>query len=221
MLSYKEELKDWYPQLSERVDLVKLAKQLTIVYSAYQVYPAPENIFRIFKELAPRDVRVIITGLDPYHDGKASGIAFGVTGDILSPTLKVIETEVETSVYPLEFKPFDYSLMNWVRQGVFLYNTALTVREGMPSSHITMWEDFTKGVFSILNEIPGLIWVLWGNEAKKLKKYINPQLHHIIEGVHPSAECYKRMAGFYECDHFNLINEIIIGQNGEEYKIKW
>jgi uracil DNA glycosylase len=63
--------------------------------------------------------------------------------------------------------------------------------------------------------------VLWGNEAKKFKKYISLDFHHVIEGTHPSAECYKKAAGFYDCDHFNMINEIIEGQNGKEFRIKW
>lgn len=231
------ELGSWYEPLRDRVDLDKLVKAISLEYHKKQVYPKPKNIFRMFKLLAPRDVRVIILGQSPYHDGTATGVAFGVENDgvsngvfdgipdgvknIIPPTLNIIKAEVENSVYPLEPKEFDYTLMNWVKQGVFLYNTSLTVVEGMPNSHEDIWMDFTKGVMEILNEMPGLIWCLWGNEAKKCKNYINPTFHHILEAAHPSTECYKKAAGFYDCDHFNLVNEIIIGQNGREFEIKW
>lgn len=247
-MQYRDVLGDWYPLLSERVDLVKLSKQLGNAYLSHQVYPKPENIFRIFKLLSPKDVRVVIVGQSPYHNGVASGIAFGVENDVVTdaisdgvsdavkndgasvgaidgakipPTLNIIKAEVENTVYPLEPREFDYTLMKWVNQGVFMYNTSLTVIEGMPNSHDNIWMDFTKGVMEILNETPGLIWCLWGNDAKKCKNYINPMFHHILEAAHPSAECYKKAAGFYDCDHFNLVNEIIIGQNGREFEINW
>lgn len=215
------ELGSWYEPLRNRVDLDKLVKAISLEYHNKQVYPKPENIFRIFKLLAPRDIRVIILGQSPYHDGTATGISFASESDNIPPTLKIIKAEVENTVYPLEPREFDYTLMKWVNQGVFMYNTSLTVVQGIPNSHENIWMDFTKGVMEILNEMPGLIWCLWGNEAKKTKKYINPTFHHILEAAHPSAECYKKAAGFYDCDHFNLINEIIIGQNGREFEIKW
>ena len=73
----------------------------------------------------------------------------------------------------------------------------------------------------VLADYPGLIYVLCGNEAKKLEKHINPKFNHILTASHPASEAYRKNAGFYGCNHFNLINEIIKEQNGEEFKIKW
>ena len=220
-MKFSEELEDWFPLLKDKVDFYELGKQLSKAQTAHKIYPEPTSIFRIFKELNPYDVRVVLTGLDPYPNGQAIGVAFGVESEPIPASLRIIKTEMESSVYNSQIANFDYSLMNWVRQGVFLYNTALTVEEGKPTSHLKMWEPFTKAVFEVLRERTGLIYVLWGNEAKKLEKMINPKFNHILTAAHPASEAYRKNAGFYGCNHFNLINDIIKEQNGEEFKIKW
>ena len=220
-MTLQEVLADWYSLLRDRVDLKLLSLQVGKAYSAHKIYPSSDRVFRIFKELNPSSCRVILTGLDPYHNGQASGIAFGVETKPIPASLRIIKSEMETSVYNTDAINFDYTLESWVKQGVFLYNTALTVVEGEPNSHSKIWEPFTKAVFEVLADYSGLIYVLWGNEAKKLEKYINPKFNHILTAAHPASESYRKNAGFYGCNHFNLINDIIKEQNGEEFKIKW
>jgi uracil-DNA glycosylase len=220
-MRFSEELGSWFPLLKDKVDFGELGKQLSSAEIAHQIYPEPQNIFRIFKELNPYNVRVILAGLDPYHNGQAIGVAFGVNSEPIPASLRIIKAELESSISDLQIANFDYSLMNWVRQGVFLYNTALTVEEGKPTSHLKMWEPFTKAVFEVLRERTGLIYVLWGNEAKKLEPLINTNFNHILTASHPASEAYRKNSGFYGCNHFNLINKIIEEQNGIEFKITW
>ena len=220
-ISLSEELGAWYPLLKDKVDFKSISLQLGKQVLAHKVYPEATNIFRIFKELKPSDCRVILVGLDPYHNGQATGIAFGVESEPIPASLRIIKAEVDDTVYNSQIANFDYSLLNWVRQGVFLFNTALTVVEGTPNSHSKIWEPFTKAVFEVLNDYTGLIYVLWGNEAKKLEKYINTKFNHVLTAAHPAAEAYRKNSGFYECNHFNLINDIITEQNGDEFKINW
>lgn len=216
-----DELGEWYPLLKDKVDFKAISLQLGKEVLAHKVYPEATSIFRIFKELKPSDCRVILVGLDPYSNTQSTGIAFGVESKPIPASLRIIKSEMETSVYNGDALNFDYTLESWVKQGVFLYNTALTVVEGEPNSHSKIWEPFTKAVFEVLADYSGLIYVLWGNEAKKLEKYINPKFNHILTAAHPASEAYRKNAGFYGCNHFNLINDIIKEQNGEEFKIKW
>jgi uracil-DNA glycosylase len=220
-MTFKEELGDWFYLLKDKVNLNEISNLLGKEYLSRKVYPTPENVFKVFKILPYNDIKVIILGLDPYHNGQATGIAFGVDSKPIPASLRIIKSEMETSVYNTEAHNFDYSLELWVKQGVFLLNTALTVVEGNPTTHCNIWRPFTTAVFEVLNEIPGKIFVLWGNEAKKYQQLINPKFHHVLMASHPAAEAYRKHAGFYGCNHFNVINEIIEEQNGKEARLKW
>lgn len=37
-------------------------------------YPEPVNMFKAFKECPYEDLKVVILGQDPYHDGSATGL---------------------------------------------------------------------------------------------------------------------------------------------------
>ena len=215
-----DELGEWYPLLKDKVDFKAISLQLGKEVLAHKVYPEATSIFRIFKELKPSDCRVILVGNEPYNDGQATGIAFGVESEPIPASLRIIKNEMEVTVYDSRIANFDYSLMNWVKQGVFLFNTTLTVVES-PKSHSKIWEPFTKAVFEVLSNYTGLIYVLWGNEAKKLEKLINVRFNHVLTAAHPASEAYRKGSGFFGCDHFNLINDIIEDQNGKEFKITW
>lgn len=71
------------------------------------------------------------------------GYAFSLFSYIttINPSLKNIFTVVKDSGYK-ERKNGD--LTDWVNQGVFLLNVALTVEEGDAGSHISFWYKFTK-----------------------------------------------------------------------------
>ncbi len=64
---------------------------------------------------------------------------------------------------------------------------ALTTKLGQANAHKDIWHDYTSGVIKkITKEFP-LVFLLFGGEAKKVKKYITePQKHIIIETHHPS-----------------------------------
>ena len=112
-------------------------------------------------------------------------------------------------------------LEKWARQGILLLNTALTVVAGNANSHSKIgWEIFTDNVIKYLNdrEEP-LIFILWGNNAKRKKNLINTQKHYILEGVHPSPLSANR--GFFGCNHFIRANEILreLGEKEIDWKI--
>ena len=67
-----------------------------------------------------------------------------------------------------------------------------------------------------------IIYLLWGKHAQSYKSLIN-EGNYILEASHPVNEIYKgrRKGGFLGCDHFNIANEIIKKQHGEDEQIQW
>ena len=101
-------------------------------------------------------------------------------------------------------------LMPWAEQGVLLLNAVLTVREGQAGSRANKgWEEFTDNVIKALNkrEDP-VVFLLWGNYARKKAEFIDKRRHFVLEAAHPSPLSASR--GFMGCGHFKQANEILI-----------
>ncbi len=178
-------------------------------YEENIVYPIKEEIYTAFKLTAYEDVKVVILGQDPYHgEGQAHGLAFSVKKGVkIPPSLRNIYKEILTEE---EGNVFNHGcLTSWAEQGVFLLNTALTVRESQANSHSKIgWSIFTDAVIKKLNErSEPIIFILWGNNAKGKKKLIDLDKHYVLEGVHPSPLSANR--GFFGCGHFRKTNEIL------------
>lgn len=175
----------------------------------YSLQPPLENIYKAF-ELCPLDkMKVIILGQDPYPTkGAAMGVAFGTNGRI-QPSLRNIFTLLEKDGYKANGSSGD--LGKWCNQGVFLLNTALTVREGNAGSHLAKkesgpWETFTRQLLRYLNEkIEKLVVILWGNHAKEYKKYFSEK-HFIIQSSHPASSCYGGSSDFFDSMCFSKAN---------------
>lgn len=202
------------------------------------IYPIQENCFKAFLLTPFNEIKIVILGQDCYpgvvHDKpEACGLAFSYEpqnnlDSHVPKSLKNILKEVEDDVYDglnMHALKKDYEetdLTRWATQGVLLLNTALTVEKGKPGSHLEIWKPFTLHVFKeLLNKQTGIIYMLWGNEAKAYKKYINEALNDVLEASHPAAECYKANAGFFGCKHFSKANEILKKNNGVEFEIQW
>ena len=143
-------------------------------------------MFKIFKDLQPDKIKVVILGQCPYHNlGIYDGYAFSNSNSIkVSPSLRNIIKEIETT-YPSDMKMDRVDLSYLVKQGVFLTNTALTVVENTPGLHIDLWRPFTLNWIAKLVEYnPNIIWMLWGNHAKQYIDYIGDS-PYILTG-HPS-----------------------------------
>lgn len=178
-------------------------------YNNYEVFPKRERIFEAFNLTLFEDVKVVIIGQDPYHgDGQAHGLAFSVMPGIKTPpSLKNIYKELN-SEYGC-YIPDNGYLVKWAKQGVLMLNTSLTVRAHEANSHSKKgWEKFTDAAIKAISERrESVVFVLWGNNAKKKVKHIDSDKHMIIEGVHPSPLSASR--GFFGCNHFRMINEFL------------
>ncbi|KAL3864643.1 hypothetical protein ACJMK2_006308 [Sinanodonta woodiana] len=93
--------------------------------------------------------------------------------------------------------------------GVLLLNTMLTVREGVAGSHMNKgWETFTDAIISWFNNnCSGIVFILWGEHAKKKRCHIDEGTHYILEAAHPSP--LSAHGGFFGCGHFSKCNQLL------------
>lgn len=100
-------------------------------------------------------------------------------------------------------------LSRWAKQGVLLLNATLTVNANTPGSHQGKgWEEFTDAVIKKLSESrSGLVFMLWGNYAKKKGTVINRNKHLVLEAQHPSP--FSAYNGFFGCKHFSKANQYL------------
>lgn len=207
----KEMMPDnWKEILSDEFDksyFINLENFLDDEFNSKNIYPSKENIFNAFKYTDYDDVKVLLLGQDPYHGkGQAHGLSFSVLDGIaLPPSLKNIYKELETD---LGIKPVKSgNLEKWAKQGVLMLNAVLTVRESEANSHKSKgWEKFTDSVIKKLNERnKPVIFLLWGNYAKKKASLIDQSKHIVIEGIHPSP--LSASGGFFGSKPFSKIND--------------
>ncbi|MCR0348983.1 uracil-DNA glycosylase [Erysipelotrichaceae bacterium AF15-26LB] len=193
----QEEQKEYYQKLMQFLDEE---------YAQKTIYPPREDVFTCFTSCPLQDVKVVILGQDPYHQPQqAHGLCFSVRKGVPVPrSLKNIYRELKGDLGV--DAPSHGCLLEWARQGVFLMNTVMTVREGEAYSHNKKgWEVFTDTVISVLNEQEqGIVFVLWGNHAQKKARLITGAQHRIIQSAHPSPLSASR--GFFGSKPFSTIN---------------
>ena len=189
---------------------LKLRAFLKSEYANYTVYPDMYDLFSALKVTAYSAVKVVILGQDPYHEpNQAHGMSFSVKPGVdIPPSLLNMYKELRDELGC--FIPNNGYLMPWAKQGVLLLNTVLTVREGQANSHAGKgWEIFTDSVIEALNRRSDpVIFLLWGNNARKKKELIDTSRHFLFEAAHPSPLSASR--GFMGCGHFKRANEVLI-----------
>ena len=218
----ESQLGDWYPMLLpilKTKTFQKITAEIRSLRSrGVTVLPDTSITFKAFRLCPLKDVKVVILGQDPYHDGSATGLAFANRANKrkISPSLKNIITAVEMDYgkkHDVNVKGLldvDVTLESWAKQGVLLLNTALTVEKGKAGSHTELWKNFTRMFIEMLSRNKSnLVFVLWGKKSQEYIPYIRGS-QHILQAAHPAAESYSGgKAGFFTCGHFNSINEIL------------
>lgn len=197
----------------------KLSAFVREEYKKAKIYPPPKDVFRAF-DLCPFDaVKVVILGQDPYHGEKqANGLSFAVhEGIAIPPSLQNMFKEIKDDLGYDPEKNGDLS--RWARQGVLLLNATLTVRAASPGSHQGKgWEEFTDAAIHALSEQrEHLVFILWGNYAKKKGAVIDRTKHLVLESPHPSP--FSAHNGFFGSKPFSKTNKYL-KENGEK-EIDW
>lgn len=190
-------------------------------------FPYKRNLFRAFELTPLGSVKCVILGQDPYHSTiaggpligqpTAQGLSFGShpLDPNIPPSLKNIFKELRDSK-AIDKMPTNGDLSRWAKTGCLMLNTSLTVKPHQANSHENLWMSFIYKVISILNEFnQDCIFVLWGKNASFYRKFINDS--HPIMRTHPSPLSASK--GFFGCNHFNKINDILKLQ--KKKLIKW
>ena len=207
------DLGDWNERLApffQDERYLQIRQFLIGEYRNHTVYPDMYDLFSALKATPFSRVKVVILGQDPYHEpGQAHGMAFSVKPGVpIPPSLlnmyKELNAELGCSI------PKNGYLMSWAQQGVLLLNTVLTVRAGEANSHHDKgWELFTDEIIRQLNKRNDpIVFLLWGNNARRKKELITNPNHYVLEAAHPSPLSASR--GFMGCGHFKKANEILI-----------
>ena len=182
-----------------------------------EIYPAPTQIFRVFK-LPLEKIKVVILGQDPYHTpGVADGLAFSVQINKLAPSLRNILKEVKSDIGQTIIQNGD--LTPWLEQGVFLLNNVLTVEKGHAGSHRQIgWEQITEDCIKLLNlKLSHAVFIFWGSDAQAKAKFIDQSRHLVLQSAHPSPLSSYR--GFSGSKPFSAANQFLKSHHLQE--IKW
>ena len=206
---------DWDEVLKDELqkDYFKnLLNEVNNLYKEKIIYPPKKDVFNAFR-LSYKYIKVVILGQDPYHgDGEAHGFAFSCLKTPIPPSLKNIYKELYDDL-GIEKNMLDGNLFPWVKQGVMLLNTGLTVEKDKPNSHKNLdWHIFTDEVIRKLNEREKpVVFILWGNNARAKKDLITNSNHLVIESAHPSP--FSARNGFFGSKPFSKTNNFLI-KNG-------
>lgn len=184
------------------------------------IYPNSKDIFNIFRLIEFKKIKIVILGQDPYFKiNQAHGLAFSVLPNIrIPPSLINIFKAISYDIKNFKFPNHGY-LISWVKQGVFLLNTILTVEAGKPNSHKKLgWEIFTDKIITLINFYGDkIVFLLWGTNAQKKINLINKKKHLVLCAPHPSPLSAHR--GFFNCHHFSQANKYLIKNN--KIPINW
>lgn len=171
--------------------------------------PAGDHVLRAF-ERPMSDVKVLITGQDPYPTpGHPIGLSFAVDHDVrpLPRSLGNIYRELESD---LGIPPAPHGdLSAWSDQGVLLLNRVLTVRPGEAGSHRRWgWEQVTElAIRALVARDKPLVAILWGKDAANLQPLLGET--PVIASAHPSPLSARR--GFFGSRPFSRANELLDG----------
>ncbi|MFK7798624.1 MAG: uracil-DNA glycosylase [Aureispira sp.] len=209
----------WKKALAEEFQKEYFAQIKTFLKTAHNegkiIYPPGKLIFHAFDRVPLPNVKVVILGQDPYHGpGQAHGLSFSVPREAKTPpSLRTVYKELETDIEGFE-KPNHGNLEKWADQGVFLLNAFLTVEHKKAGSHQKVgWGHFTDAVIQkISDEREGVVFMLWGNFAKKKAQLIDGSKHLILEAAHPSPLARNAFLG---SKHFSQANAYLKGQGKE------
>jgi len=196
---------DWWPKIEPFFDkggFDPIYEQLKFdSQRGVKIAPLSHFVYRCFQETQYENVRCVLISYCPYHtfvnfNPVADGLAFScsITGK-LQPSLELMYQAWEDELYEglnLNFyKNPDLSYL--AKQGVLLYNSALTTPMNKPGAHMELWEPFTRFLLEEVLIYKNIPFVFIGGDAKKYKKYVTPLTHGpIFELSHPAGAARNR-----------------------------
>mgnify|MGYP004591025985 CR=1 FL=1 len=184
-MTIKEYFGDWWKVLDHNVALNTIKWLNTL--NKDTLCPKINNVFKAFEVCKYNDCKAVFIGQDPYPQRDvATGLLFANNNSITSPSLKVIRDSVCSLYNPYKIVTFDATMDYWTNQGILLLNSALTTEVGKVGVHINKWLEFIgKFIQNMSLYSPGIIYVLFGNQAKMLRGFIGKN-NYVFTIEHPA-----------------------------------
>lgn len=201
--------KNFFQQESQKDYFFPLLIKLSEEYKTSKCWPKKENIFRLFQEISLDKIKVVILGQDPYHQPEiADGVAFSTQkSNYIPASLKNIFLELSQDLNCS--RPTKGNLLPWVKEGVFLLNTSLTVKDNQALSHMDWWREFIYSLLIYLrNYNKKLIWIFWGQKAKQIGEDCQISKEFSLTSTHPSP--YSAEHGFFGSRPFSKANNLLL-----------
>ena len=191
----------WYMILVPLIEKIEKLS-ITLSMSKKKILPQSSYVFNFMKYIDPTEVRVIIIGQDPYPTNDISnGIAFSTSRyNNVPPSLHNIYEELNREGYEIRDDKSDFYLSGWLKQGVLLLNTSLTVCEGNTiNGHQQHWFPILS---SICLHMKDRIVILFGKKASIFKSIFSSE--NTFMTSHPSPNSASN--GFIGSHIFNKVN---------------
>lgn len=163
-----------------------------------KILPAPENVFRVFKEVDFTKLKAVVCGIGPYHtitkDKQiiADGIALSCGNTrVEQPSLTKFYDALEKE-FPENACDREPDLSYLCHDGILMFNTSLTVENNKALSHNDLWRPFVKEFFSKVIGPTGVPVITLGSEAKWIEKTLAP-FQWYFPLTHPASASYAHM----------------------------
>jgi uracil DNA glycosylase len=184
------------------------------------IYPNSKDVFKYFKQVSLADVKVIISYTEPGID--SSIFPMDRSDEYIDSYHHANYVKISECVsreYPDNgVFTFDHFPEEWISQGVLLLPRALTVPTQQAGAHLVQWRRFYEAVLqAVVREKPGVIWFMWGDEAKQYADILPNQ--YVYSWECPSKAV--KQSRDWHCPNFKQANELITKLNGDSFKIIW
>ena len=208
----------WYNALKDTIDSGEFRNCTKAIQEerkkGIEIFPVKENVFNCF-QLDMNNIRGIILGFDPYSNDTANGWAFA-TKSYRSKSLIKIEQGLQEQFQTKHL--LKTNLTDWIKDGVLLLNSALTVRKGEAGSHYEIWKPFIRRVIEKVNLLGKPIFIIsMGSKAKWHSDKILGN-HFVIDIEHPSRASFEER-NWNHGNCFIEANDFLVKHNS--YPIKW
>lgn len=194
---FDESWHEWMKPIITSVPFAQDFAKLREMSKQHQVIPSSKsnNLFRVFREVPYKSMRVVVVGLSPYNTivngvEVADGLAMSCSNTGKEqPTLTQWYNEMERQFGTNIVREPDLSYL--CKAGVLLYNYSLTTEKGNATSHIPIWEYFTERLFKTAISHSDVPIITLGREAAKVKEYVIPWQEN-YELKHPASASYSK-----------------------------
>ena len=193
----------------------------TFISSSFANLIVCSSAIKFIKE----NIKVVFIGMCPYHtrymkEDIADGLCFSTKMKEAPPSLKVLHNAIRDDLQDKEMI-LNNDLTYLANQGILMLNAGMTTSYLKVGNHIEKWEIFHKYLYeNVFNTLNGLIFIYFGKEAQKLKKYEMPFIHYSKSIEHPTYSVRENRDLIHQ-NIFSYINKLIEQNNGEKHKIMW